>query len=34
MVRKLVNAYGGETRAYNDLGACFEFELKGVPLEA
>jgi len=34
MVRKLVNAYGGEIRAYNDLGACFEFELKGVPLEA
>jgi signal transduction histidine kinase len=27
-VEKIVKAYGGEIRAYNDNGACFEFTLK------
>lgn len=28
IVRNIVEAYGGDIRAYNDDGACFEFELK------
>jgi len=27
-VEKIVAVYGGEIRAYNDNGACFEFTLK------
>jgi signal transduction histidine kinase len=27
IVHKIINAYGGRIRAYNDMGACFEFEI-------
>lgn len=29
-VQKIVGVYGGEIRAFNDGGACFEFTLKGA----
>jgi PAS domain S-box-containing protein len=31
IVAKIVNVHGGEIRAYNDGGACFDFTLKGFP---
>lgn len=30
IVRKIVETYGGEITAYNDNGACFEFELRNL----
>jgi signal transduction histidine kinase len=32
-VEKIVKLYGGEIRAYNDNGACFEFALRDYPEE-
>jgi PAS domain S-box-containing protein len=34
IVQTIVRAYGGSVRAYNDNGACIEFSLKGLSLEA
>jgi len=31
IVERMVNAYGGEMKAYNDNGACFEFTLRDYP---
>jgi PAS domain S-box-containing protein len=33
IVKKIVNIYGGDVRAYNDGGACFEFTIKDFPPE-
>jgi len=28
IVKKIVETYGGEIKAYNDNGACFEFTMR------
>ena len=33
IVKKVVNAYGGDVRAYNDDGACFELSLRDIKTE-
>lgn len=33
-VEKIVTLYGGEIRAYNDNGACFEFTLRDYPVDS
>lgn len=33
LVERIVKVYGGEVRAYNDSGACFEFTIRDFPGE-
>jgi PAS domain S-box-containing protein len=34
VVDRIVKAYGGHIRAYNDDGACFEFNIKDAPMDS
>ena len=34
IVERMVKVYGGDIRAYNDNGACFEFTLKDFTYQA